>query len=333
MKLDFESLCAANGIYVAQPGDRHYHPGDWVQVECPFCSGNPGHHLGWNKGEGFFHCFRCKGVGGTGWHAVDKAVAALLRIALPEARRIIKQFSASGTVVDEPSEPAPRREVKSSVRMPPGCGPMTKLHREYLSGRGFDPDRLEAEWGLLGTGMHGEYKFRVVAPITFCGRVVSYQARDVTGKSNLRYKACRIEDEVVHHKHVLYGFDEAVGLNEVTVVEGIPNVWRLGRGSVATFGISYTDEQVDLLVRHWKRIRILFDRDEHGAGQEAAENLGGLLSSRGRDVEILVLEESDLPPGGKDVGDIPESRIREIPGLRPASTHPEKRTQTALERV
>ncbi len=45
--------------------------------------------------------------------------------------------------------------------------------------RNFDPNYLVSEWGLLSTGVLGEFKFRILAPVYFKGQLVSYQCRDL----------------------------------------------------------------------------------------------------------------------------------------------------------
>ena len=153
-------------------------------------------------------------------------------------------------------------------------------------------------WGLLGTGPIGEYKFRIVAPIEFEGRLVSYQCRDITGRAALPYLACAQENEVRDHKHCLYGMDLVPG-HSVVIVEGIADVWRLGPGAIATFGIGYTTEQVDLM-RRWKRRFVLFDSADPQA-LEKAEQLADMLSGFGGWTEILEIDSSD--PGAMDQED------------------------------
>ena len=123
--------------------------------------------------------------------------------------------------------------------------------------------------------------------------MVSYQGRDITNKSDMKYKACRQELELKDHKNCLYGLDQVPG-GSVVGVEGITDVWRLGFGAVATFGIKYTIAQVALFLR-FQNIIFLFDPEEQA--QEQARKLSSELIGGGRHVELIQYLESNVDPG------------------------------------
>jgi DNA primase len=164
------------------------------------------------------------------------------------------------------------------------------VHKKYLQKRNFDADRLEAEWDLLGTGPVGDYKLRIIAPITFRGRVVSYQGRALSELASLKYKACRLDEEVIPHKTLLYGLDRASGHSAI-VVEGITDVWRLGFGAVATFGVQWTREQI-VLLREYPRVFIMYDFGEAEA-EEQGRRLAYALAGLGVSVELLLDAQGD----------------------------------------
>jgi len=173
---------------------------------------------------------------------------------------------------------------------------MTDAHKRYLRGRDFDPNRLETLWGLKGCGNTGPYKFRIIAPVMFQGELVSYQGRDITGRAELRYKACKLTEERVHHKDIVYGYDLVPG-KRVVVVEGITDVWRLGPGAVATFGSQWTESQL-LLLKDFEKVFVLFDpKDEKAveSGKELAQNLALFTKA-----ESIVIEEWDDPGSASD---------------------------------
>ena len=41
-------------------GYKYCRPG-WVNIDCPFCIGSPGPHLGYNLSGNYFNCWRCGG--------------------------------------------------------------------------------------------------------------------------------------------------------------------------------------------------------------------------------------------------------------------------------
>jgi DNA primase len=142
-----------------------------------------------------------------------------------------------------------------------------------------------------------------MAPIIFNGQLVSYQGRDVTGKQQAKYKACREEDEVLSHKHILYGWDKVpVGLKSCLVVEGVTGVWRFGYGSLGTFGVEYSSSQIRLLAERFEKIYLLFDEDE--AGERATNNMTADLSAMGKDVVALEFYNENF---NIDSGNFPQS--------------------------
>jgi DNA primase len=180
-----------------------------------------------------------------------------------QAKEILKRYT---TGMVHHRHPKQMEDRPTKVELPKGCGPLKKMHMDYLRGRNYDPHQLVREWGLQGTGHLGDYKFRIIAPIYVDGRLVSYQGRDITGKSSLPYMACRKADEVIHHQHTVYGLDQTVG-DSVAIVEGVTDVWRLGPGAVSVFGIEFTPPQIDLISDRFKRITILFDEDPQAVEQ------------------------------------------------------------------
>jgi hypothetical protein len=292
---DFQSYAYDNGIDLATEGSKHTRPG-WVQMACPFCTGNPGYHLGFNLDRGYFNCYRC------GWHSVFEVVQRLAGASIYEVERIVKEYSAGGKVLTSPNKKKKTGSVE--CRLPTGTGEMNKRHIRYLLGRGFRAAELVDTWGLLGTGPVGPYCHRIVAPIVLDGKLVSYQCRDITGKSNLPYKACSLEQEVIHHKELLYG-ENLVGGNSIVIVEGVADAWKLGPGAVATFGIGFTTSQV-LRMKKYQRRFILYDNDVKREGQVAAKKLASILMGFDGETEIVTLK------GVKDPGELPERDAKQL---------------------
>ena len=268
-------------IPYASSEDRHYRDG-WVNVECPFCTGdNPGHHLGWNEDESYFTCWHCGGK------RTVPTIAKLLKISEQKAKQIIRQYK--GIVKTKQAKVTIRRKAH---RLPSNTEPLSARHKNYLIDRGFDADYLEQKYGLLGTGpvssLDGiNYKFRIVAPIYWSGKQVSFQGRDITDRSKLKYITCPKDRELVFHKDILY-MNEGSLPSDITVskytgicVEGITDVWRFGDSAFATFGIKYTHAQVRLIASLFKRVAVVFDDESQAIVQ--ANKLVGELKFRGVD--------------------------------------------------
>jgi hypothetical protein len=254
--LDFDKFAADHSIEIATEGHKHCRPG-WAQIECPLCSGNPGYHLGYNYAGDYFNCWRC------GFHGTAEIIRALLSSSWHRARALVKEYDV--LAVDRPE--AVEIELARECVLPSGSRPLPDLHKSYLRRRNFDPEHLVSEWGLVGTGPVGGYKFRIIAPIYIGGVLVSYQGRDVTGKQSPPYKACPQKQEVMRHQNVLYGIDKVPG-SKVAIVEGITDAWRLGAGAVATFGIDFTTKQLRLLAE-FETAFVIFDPADPQARSQA----------------------------------------------------------------
>jgi DNA primase len=284
MSFNALQFCEDHGLAYAE---RHKHvTRGWVGVPCPFCTGNPGFHGGFNPRRGYYKCWRC------GWHPLTRVIATLLHVPYSTARKIEAKYTTGGAEFEnEQLAAAP------DVCHLPSTAPLSSAARQYLTGRGFDPERIENLWGVADGGHAGAYKFRLLAPVTYRGRIVSYTGRDYTGRQDPKYKSCRTEDEAIHHKNILYGGDEARG-DKAIVVEGPTDCWRLGAGAVGVFGIEWTVPQAILLAGRYRRLFILFDREEQAQAQ--ADELWMAVKSFRADLdgEILTL------PGVKDPGDL-----------------------------
>ena len=259
----------------------------WVNVACPMCD-DTSNHGGFNKEGGYYHCWNCK------HHPMQKVIMRLVGCSLPDAFNILRRYTVNSArwLLSDAEEVS----KVGYVSLPEFTGEMGKRHRRYLESRNFDPDRLIREFDLKGTGHIGDYKFRILAPITLGGQLISYQGRDITGKAELRYKACAKKDELIHHKYSLYNIDNVQGSRGL-IVEGIADAWRMGNNSVATFGSSFTIQQVRMIAERFTKIFILYDSEEEAYNQ--AKELARMSSGLGVKAEVLTLDSGD-PAGLTD---------------------------------
>jgi len=256
-------LYQAFGVAYQTEGHKHCRPG-WVNTTCPFCTGNEGYHLGVHIGSGHAYCWRC------GWKPIPKVLCKILNISESRARELARTYHIKSS----------RRSIISSDRLinfqpfkiPSDCHPLQLQHKKYLVSRNFDPEKIVKEWGIQGTGpvsyLDGiDYRHRIFIPIIWEGKMVSFQTRDITGKSDLKYISCPKAREVIQHKHILYGKDwnRKVGI----AVEGVTDVWRLGPAAFAVFGIEFLNQQVRQMAKLFKRVIVLFDDDPQAIRQAA----------------------------------------------------------------
>lgn len=265
----------------------------YVGVHCPFCIGKQNFHMGLGLYKWKSHCWRC------GWHEPYETISALCGVSKKEAKYLIIKYGDQKLSQEIKKQPKIKIKRKSH-KYPTGIEPLQKQHKLYLKSRNFDPHKLEKLWDLKGTGPVArldniDYSHRVLAPIIWRGKEVSWQSRDITGKHAIKYMACPKKRELIDHKDVLYGRQQDWKDTGICV-EGITDVWRMGPLSFATFGISFTKKQVRVIVNHFKRVIILYD-DEPQA-QEKAKLLGKELAFRGLKTKNIKItgDPGDLSP-------------------------------------
>lgn len=236
-----------------------------VNVHCPFCIGSANYHLGIHLTDKVANCWRCGG------HSVEEYVKTMLNCSWAQAYYIANSYDVIGVS----QHIAKRKEVVNvspqKFKLPAGVQPLTDNHRLYLKGRRYNDRLIERVWDIKSGGVIGDFKNRIIIPIYYNGIMVSYQGRKTSKTAdddkNPKYRTCEKDKEVVFHKSILYGLDKSIG-DTVVVVEGVTDVWRLGPGSVATFGINYKYKQMQLLTS-FKKVYILFDSEPTAQAQAA----------------------------------------------------------------
>jgi len=274
--MDIRKLLDDYNVPYVTEGHKHCQEG-WLQVECPFCTGNRGYHLGYNIRQEWWNCWRC------GWKPDVQVISTLTGLSYGQAKDALSRYGKHRS-------PSYKEEIKNRKPLTVPGSSMTYHHYAYLKSRKFKVTEIKKTWNLLGTGIIGDYSHRIIAPIYYNKQIVSFQGRDITGKSDLKYKACKKENEIVHHKHILYGLQHATKRTCV-VVEGITDVWRLGKGAVATFGIKYTPHQVNLLSLLYDTVIIMFDPEPQA--QKQAHILASMLDSLDVMTKIAKIDAKD----------------------------------------
>ncbi len=258
-------------------GGKNWSEG-WAMINCPFC-GDSGYHGGLNIKGAYYNCWKC------GNKPISILIMKLLNIkSFTKAKAIIRDYAKNFV-----REKVKKKKGEASIcKLPFGCHPLQETHWNYLKKRGYRPLKTAETWILMGTGPIGDYRFRIIAPIFVDGVMVSYQGRDITDKQTLRYKACASKDEIIHHKHIVYGID-LIKDGKCIIVEGITDAWRLGPGAIALFGNSWTEEQLLFIKNRVKGGYICFDPDSVGKGTKLALELNAL----GCCFSVIELKEKD----------------------------------------
>lgn len=260
--MDIVKIYQDYSIRSAYENDQHYRDG-WVNTGCPHCSGNPGNHLGWNLAGNYFFCWRCGGK------STLQTLSKLLGVSFQEAKNIERKYKSGRTFHNKKI-----KVIKSKFKMPQMMVNISdyKMALNYMLKRGFfknDIKDLEQQFHLKAIKSVSIYDnldlcYRIVAPIIFNKEFVSWQSRDLTNNSSLKYITCPAKREVIEHKKILYNAPEYS--NTIVLCEGIFDVFKVflsGYNSTCCFGVEYTNDQLLLLMKY-KRVLIFLDPDKAG---------------------------------------------------------------------
>jgi len=259
---------------------------NWIEINCPFCGNDPSFHCGISP-QKLFNCYICGERGD-----VIKLVKQIESCSWHKAKDIIEQFSEdlTGDLKKEDIVCIPKIDL---LNLPKISSSLPKeIHKLYLIKRNFDPDYLEKKYKLKFCYNIGEWKFRIIIPFYLDRQLITYTGRDVTEKAEIKYKHLANEKSVVPVKKTLYNIDSILEGDSIIIVEGVTDVWRLGESAIATMGIQYTQEQVEMILKkNPKKVIVLFDADKKAIAQ--AYKLANQLSLFIKDVSVIELDEGD----------------------------------------
>lgn len=234
-------------------------------------------HLGFNP-EGYCTCWNCGG------HPLIQTLSILLALPSGTVKEILKDYEGSGIYKLNTNKIAKATHLEL-----PGSG-FTPAERKYLLSRDFSPRFLREKYGVVGGGLTGDWKHRIIIPLYFNGKLVSWTGRSILGKEKLnelnipRYKNLAIEKSVINPKECLFNIDNCKG-KTMALTEGAFDVMRMGDNVACSFGIELTQTQVAIIGARFEKVFIIFDSEENA--QKKARKFGMQLSAIGVDVEIV----------------------------------------------
>lgn len=275
-------LLSQAGIqFYDQSGHKHARAG-WLQLNCPFCASNK-YHLGYRLDRGWFSCWKCGRL----------QAYKVLRALLPNARahwESLLRPQAGGSF-------RPHVECGVRVEYPRGLGPLQAAHKRQLARWGFDPDELEELWELKGTGALSDLPWRIIMPIKYEGRVVSWASRALQGPKDRRFRSATPKQSLVPFNQVLYGGDAVRG-NGIIVSEGYRDAWRIGHGlGTSVNGIhGVSPQQLQQILRFARRI-VCFDNEPEA--QRRARVLADKLSVFPGETFLVCLDAKDPEQASK----------------------------------
>jgi len=219
-----------------------------VNVQCPFCS-DTSNHCGVFQDTMLFNCWRCSTRG-----SFEYLLSELTHFSEAECTKIVEDFDSvfRESTINQirdifNKEEAIRKCIGVEVvDLPEFFEKITldikfPLLFNYLKRRCISLDIvIKARCGICRVG---DYANRMIIPIFLGDAVVAYQAADLTGRAEVKY---RTGPKDIHINDYLYNYDYIS--KKMRVVEGILDAWAMGEDTVATFGTHVTERQRQLIL-------------------------------------------------------------------------------------
>lgn len=293
--MNFIKLFQDYGIKIQQ--DKN---GEWVNVDCPYCDKKGHYNLGFNNIGNYYHCWKSLHN-----YPIMKVLSDILSIPKNEVNAILQDYNGGIKLLKkEKFSKAKYLELPTDT--------FTKAERKYLKSRNFDPGYLMKKYNIVGGGIDGDWKFRIIVPVFYQGRLMSWTGRSILPKEKLnelkipRYKNLSIEKSVRNIKELFFNIDNCKS-DTVVLTEGAFDVLRFDGNAICSMGTELTESQVGLLADRFNKIFILFDNEPEA--QKKARKFGLQLSSIGLDVEIVNAYEDF---GKNDMGECSPEEIKII---------------------
>lgn len=273
----------------------------WIELNCLWCSDRSA-HLGIHLQSNILNCWRC------GKHYIVDLVRALENDCnYSEALAVMEKYQNPSRISNISFE---NRAVPSEIKFPKYFQKLVwpdvpKLVKNFISIRGFDPENIIRTKELYFGGIVGSFRYRLILPVTKSGKIVCFLGRGMGENILPPYKNIEDQKAIIPVKDTLYGYDECPPGSNIVVVEGPFDQWKLGAGSVCTYGTAWTIRQVSLL-RDLKPNKIYILYDTEWEAQEQARKLSNAIWFC--KTEIFYLE------GAKDPGELTLEEGKKIMG-------------------
>ena len=313
--MDWVAFLDAHSIEYVTSGPNT--PKGNISIKCPWCGDDdPSEHLSISLSKDAFGCWRSSTHAGRKPYSL---VAVLLGCSFHQARLIEAQYSAADpeTLADAIALLSPASETPK-----PAAGPVT-LHPEfrpikqtgttarfwqYLARRGFDDvGRLTKLYGILCC-QTGQYKDRVILPITQGKELVGWTARALQERPNNAPRYLSSSDAI---KRSIFNEASLDRGQTLYIVEGPFDALKLdfygrdfGHRATCLFGLSVTVDQFSILNRVAKRFkRTILLLDENTI--EASFQISDWLNA----ANVII---GHLPPGVKDPGALTKRQVEKL---------------------
>ena len=250
-----------------------------VNVNCPYCdTKSTSFNLGFNPAGNYYHCWKSKHN-----YPIKQVLSTLLNVSESSIDNILIDYQGVGETLSE-------KKTSNVKYLELPTNTFTKAERKYLKSRDFDPKYLYKKYHIVGGGIDGDWKFRIIIPVYYQGQLLSWTGRSILSKEKLkqldipRYKNLSIEKSVKNIKELFFNIDNCKS-DTVVLTEGAFDVLRFDGNAICSMGTELTESQINLLASRFRKIFILFDNEPEA--QKKARKFGLQLSSIGIEIEIV----------------------------------------------
>lgn len=181
MQIDWRALLDTLHVEWIDRG-KNVGSGD-INIKCPLCLDDPSKHLGIALGKEAFFCYRSPNQ-----HSGRSFTFLLRKLGQSEneAIRLLRRYRRAGTAPIEPRVSAGAEVQKTAWSRFETAG-NSKECVEYLSARGYPSPRTMCEQFDLRYAPAGVWARRLLLPLHHDGEVISWTARDMTGRAEQKY--------------------------------------------------------------------------------------------------------------------------------------------------
>ena len=288
----------------------------WINIQCCFCSDHA-NHLGINLKTKTFSCWRCK-ISSKDVGGLPGLIKELEGINFSESLNRLKQYQNKNIFEDFFNESIIKNYNNDPKKVLPEEfkkieeGEEPPLVKKYFKKRKFplsNIQKYEAGWCRVG-----KYAYHLILPIYIDNIIVSFLAADMTGINSPKYNLCPDYKALIPRNKILYGLDDIRNSEQVIIVEGYTDRWRIGkRNSVALLYSTWSAETLIALQSKVKKdciIKVMLDLDAIQKGQELAENIQTLFPDT---TYFIELEKKDH---ASDPDELSPKQVKKILSLK-----------------
>lgn len=307
--IDWAALMTKYGIDYIDSGSRTTK--GHVNVKCPLCRNDHGHHMGLNTKNGKWYCWRGANHRGNDPAKILSLLASIpyedakREVDMPADRPAVSELRQKlGHLLKKPEELETPKVVWPGTAFIP-TAKTGRAFRDYMRKRGFPGTAAFFVRYNLRACLVGRYKHRVLCPAYGEDRAqIGWTGRHI-GSNPLRYDAYP-EGRVL--ASAIYVPPDAYKGRVLVITEGFTDALKIdlagrddGVRACALFTLTFRSSQLAVLrplLEGFNRVVLLLDRGAHTATRKAASHLAymrptiGKLPEHRDDPGSLTIEEA-----------------------------------------